>query len=79
VLAFQGAALLEQMSIVGGNLTGIFVHLVTPGSAADEMALRPGTQIVMVGKPPGSSRVPGLAWQGQGVDVTGSWLCPALT
>ncbi|XP_073901044.1 caspase recruitment domain-containing protein 14 isoform X2 [Castor canadensis] len=48
VLAFQGAALLEQMSIVGGNLTGIFVHLVTPGSAADEMALRPGTQIVMV-------------------------------
>nr|XP_035923271.1 caspase recruitment domain-containing protein 14 [Halichoerus grypus] len=48
VLAFQGDALLEQISIIGGNLTGIFIHRVTPGSAADEMALRPGTQIMMV-------------------------------
>ncbi|XP_008576799.1 PREDICTED: caspase recruitment domain-containing protein 14 [Galeopterus variegatus] len=48
VLAFQGDALLDQISIIGGNLTGIFIHRVTPGSAADEMALRPGTQIVMV-------------------------------
>ncbi|XP_042112722.1 caspase recruitment domain-containing protein 14 isoform X1 [Ovis aries] len=48
VLAFQGNALLEQISVIGGNLTGIFIHRVTPGSAADEMALRPGTQIVMV-------------------------------
>ncbi|XP_047401912.1 caspase recruitment domain-containing protein 14 isoform X3 [Sciurus carolinensis] len=48
VLAFQGHALLEQISVIGGNLTGIFIHRVTPGSAADEMALRPGTQIVMV-------------------------------
>lgn len=48
VLAFQGDALLEQMSVIGGNLTGIFIHRVTPGSAADEMALRPGTQIVTV-------------------------------
>ncbi|XP_030683107.1 caspase recruitment domain-containing protein 14 isoform X3 [Nomascus leucogenys] len=48
VLAFQGHALLEQISVVGGNLTGIFIHRVTPGSAADQMALRPGTQIVMV-------------------------------
>ncbi|XP_021495313.2 caspase recruitment domain-containing protein 14 isoform X2 [Meriones unguiculatus] len=48
VLAFQGAPLLEQVSVIGGNLTGIFIHRVTPGSAADEMALRPGTQIMMV-------------------------------
>ncbi|XP_078230978.1 caspase recruitment domain-containing protein 14 isoform X6 [Callithrix jacchus] len=48
VLAFQGDALLEQISIIGGNFTGIFIHRVTPGSAADQMALRPGTQIVMV-------------------------------
>ncbi|XP_023554996.1 caspase recruitment domain-containing protein 14 isoform X2 [Octodon degus] len=48
VLAFHGASLLEQISVIGGNLTGIFIHRVTPGSAADEMALRPGTQIVMV-------------------------------
>ncbi|KAM4843418.1 caspase recruitment domain-containing protein 14 [Thomomys bottae] len=48
VLAFQGAALLKQVSVIGGNLTGIFIHHVTPGSAADSMALRPGTQILMV-------------------------------
>ncbi|XP_053423835.1 caspase recruitment domain-containing protein 14 isoform X4 [Nycticebus coucang] len=48
VLAFQGNALLEQISVIGGNHTGIFIHRVTPGSVADEMALRPGTQIVMV-------------------------------
>ncbi|XP_064127955.1 caspase recruitment domain-containing protein 14 [Loxodonta africana] len=48
VLAFQGDALLEQISVIGGNRTGIFIHRVTPSSAADEMALRPGTQIVMV-------------------------------
>ncbi|KAF3817177.1 hypothetical protein GH733_011577 [Mirounga leonina] len=47
VLAFQGDALLEQISIISGNLTGIFIHRVTPGSAADEMALRLGTQIMM--------------------------------
>lgn len=52
VLAFQGDALLEQISIIGGNLTGIFIHRVTPGSAADEMALRPGTQIMMVSAAP---------------------------
>ncbi|XP_012590020.1 PREDICTED: caspase recruitment domain-containing protein 14 [Condylura cristata] len=47
-LAFQGRALLEQISVIGGNLTGIFIQRVTPGSAADQMALRPGTQIMMV-------------------------------
>ncbi|XP_004709305.1 caspase recruitment domain-containing protein 14 [Echinops telfairi] len=47
-LAFQGRSLLRQISIIGGNHAGIFIHRVTPGSAADEMALRPGTQIVMV-------------------------------
>lgn len=50
VLAFQGDPLLEQISVIGGNLTGVFIHHVTPGSAADEMALRPGTQIMMVSK-----------------------------
>uniref|UniRef100_A0A8C9CX59 Caspase recruitment domain family member 14 n=1 Tax=Phocoena sinus TaxID=42100 RepID=A0A8C9CX59_PHOSS len=48
VLAFQGDAPLEQISVIGGNLTGIYIHRVTPGSAADEMALCPGTQIVMM-------------------------------
>lgn len=52
VLAFQGDAPLEQISVIGGNLTGIYIHRVTPGSAADEMALCPGTQIVMVSVAP---------------------------
>ena len=59
VLAFQGDALLEQISVIGGNLTGIFIHRVTPGSAADEMALRSGTPIVMVSVAP-APRAPSI-------------------
>ncbi|XP_058026841.1 caspase recruitment domain-containing protein 14 isoform X2 [Ahaetulla prasina] len=47
-IAFQANALLEQISIIGGNQTGIFIHRVTPGSIADEMSLSPGQQIVLV-------------------------------
>lgn len=47
-IAFQANALLKQISIIGGNETGIFIHQVTPGSAADEMCLLPGQQIVQV-------------------------------
>uniref|UniRef100_A0A4X2KU22 Caspase recruitment domain family member 14 n=1 Tax=Vombatus ursinus TaxID=29139 RepID=A0A4X2KU22_VOMUR len=47
-LAFQGDSLLDQISIIGGNHTGIFIHRVTTGSTADEMVLRSGTQIMMV-------------------------------
>uniref|UniRef100_A0A8C3SUQ9 Caspase recruitment domain family member 14 n=1 Tax=Chelydra serpentina TaxID=8475 RepID=A0A8C3SUQ9_CHESE len=46
-IAFHGNALLEQISIIGGNQTGIFVHKVTPGSVADEMSLSPGNQIMV--------------------------------
>ncbi|KAE8575930.1 hypothetical protein XENTR_v10003989 [Xenopus tropicalis] len=48
VIAFQGDDLLKQISIIGGNRTGIFIHRVTEGSAADEMSLRPGYQIIAV-------------------------------
>ncbi|XP_056405888.1 caspase recruitment domain-containing protein 14 [Hyla sarda] len=47
-IAFQGDDLLKQISIVGGNRTGIFIHQVTPKSAADEMSLMPGYQIMAV-------------------------------
>uniref|UniRef100_A0A8D0BF66 Caspase recruitment domain family member 14 n=1 Tax=Salvator merianae TaxID=96440 RepID=A0A8D0BF66_SALMN len=47
-IAFQATALLQQISIIGGNQTGIFIHQVTPGSTADEMSLSPGHQIVLV-------------------------------
>nr|XP_056717772.1 caspase recruitment domain-containing protein 14 [Euleptes europaea] len=47
-IAFQANALLDQISVIGGNQTGIFIHQVTLGSAADEMSISPGQQIVMV-------------------------------
>ncbi|KAM9119848.1 caspase recruitment domain-containing protein 14 [Pangshura tecta] len=47
-IAFHGNALLEQISIIGGNQTGLFIHRVTPGSVADEMSLSPGNQIMVV-------------------------------
>ncbi|XP_043924018.1 caspase recruitment domain-containing protein 14 [Protopterus annectens] len=47
-IAFQGDALLEQISIIGGNESGIYIHKVTPGSAADDLSLMPGTQIMHV-------------------------------
>ncbi|XP_044272856.1 caspase recruitment domain-containing protein 14 [Varanus komodoensis] len=47
-IAFQANALLKQISIIGGNQTGIFIHQVKPGSAADEMSLSPGQQIILV-------------------------------
>lgn len=48
IMAFQGDDLLKQISIIGGNKTGIFIHQVTPGLAADEMSLMPGYQILLV-------------------------------
>ncbi|KAK1163803.1 caspase recruitment domain-containing protein 14-like [Acipenser oxyrinchus oxyrinchus] len=47
-IAFQGGLLLRQIRVVGGNETGIFVHSVSTGSAADEMGLSPGSQILAV-------------------------------
>ncbi|XP_040291047.1 caspase recruitment domain-containing protein 14 [Bufo bufo] len=47
-IAFPGDDLLKQISIIGGNRTGIFIHQVTPRSAADEMSLLPGYQIMAV-------------------------------
>ncbi|XP_063817357.1 caspase recruitment domain-containing protein 14 isoform X1 [Pseudophryne corroboree] len=48
IIAFQGDDLLKQISIIGGNRTGIFIHQVTQKSAADEMSLMPGYQIMAV-------------------------------
>ncbi|XP_053308821.1 caspase recruitment domain-containing protein 14 [Spea bombifrons] len=48
IIAFQGDNLLKQISIIGGNRTGIFIHHVTKDSAADEMSLMPGYQITAV-------------------------------
>ncbi|XP_029951042.1 caspase recruitment domain-containing protein 14 isoform X2 [Salarias fasciatus] len=45
-LSFQGEALPSQLSVVGGNKTGVFVHQVTEGSAAHAVGISPGAQIV---------------------------------
>nr|XP_020451666.1 caspase recruitment domain-containing protein 14-like [Monopterus albus] len=47
-ISFQGDALLSQLTVVGGNKTGVFVHQVTEGSAADTVGISPGAQIVEV-------------------------------
>ncbi|XP_075072838.1 caspase recruitment domain-containing protein 14 [Mixophyes fleayi] len=48
IIAFQGDDLLKQITIIGGNRTGIFIHQVTQKSAADEMSLMPGCKIMAV-------------------------------
>ncbi|XP_041642288.1 caspase recruitment domain-containing protein 14 [Cheilinus undulatus] len=47
-ISFQGEALLSQLSVVGGNKTGVFVHQVTEGSTANTVGISPGAQIVEV-------------------------------
>lgn len=48
-ISFQGEALLSQITVVGGNKSGVFVHKVTEGSAAHTVGISPGAQIVEVG------------------------------
>ncbi|XP_043971187.1 caspase recruitment domain-containing protein 14 isoform X1 [Gambusia affinis] len=47
-LSLQCDALLSQLSIVGGNKSGVFVHQVTEGGAAHAVGISPGAQIVEV-------------------------------
>ncbi|XP_039595924.1 caspase recruitment domain-containing protein 14 isoform X2 [Polypterus senegalus] len=48
IIAFSADKLLRQIEIVGGNESGIFVHSVTQGSHADQVGLKPGSQILAV-------------------------------
>ncbi|XP_028314526.1 caspase recruitment domain-containing protein 14 [Gouania willdenowi] len=45
-ISFQGEALFSQLTVVGGNKTGVFVHRVKEGSAAHTVGISPGAQIV---------------------------------
>lgn len=47
-ISFQGEALLSQLQVVGGNKTGVFVHEVTEGSAAHNVGISQGAQILEV-------------------------------
>lgn len=48
-ISFQGETLLSQLTLVGGNKTGVFVHQVTEGSPAHTVGISPGAQVVEVG------------------------------
>ncbi|XP_069786183.1 caspase recruitment domain-containing protein 14 isoform X2 [Narcine bancroftii] len=45
---FNGDDILNQIEIIGGNSTGIFIHKVKPVSPAHDGGLEPGFQIMMV-------------------------------
>uniref|UniRef100_A0A667XWH8 Caspase recruitment domain family member 14 n=1 Tax=Myripristis murdjan TaxID=586833 RepID=A0A667XWH8_9TELE len=47
-ISFQGEALLSQLTVVGGNRTGVFVHQVTEGTAAHSVGISPGAQIAYI-------------------------------
>ncbi|XP_078081719.1 caspase recruitment domain-containing protein 14 [Mustelus asterias] len=45
---FNGDGILDQIEIIGGNSTGIFIHKTKPGSPANNCGLESGFQIMMV-------------------------------
>ncbi|MEQ2299486.1 hypothetical protein AMECASPLE_015643 [Ameca splendens] len=47
-ISLQCETLLSQLTVVGGNKSGVFVHQVTEGSAAHTVGISPGAQIVEV-------------------------------
>ncbi|KAM4750282.1 caspase recruitment domain-containing protein 14 [Anableps anableps] len=47
-ISFQCEALLSQLTVVGGNKSGVFVHQVTEGSAVHSVGISPGAQIVEI-------------------------------
>ncbi len=40
--------LLNQIQVIGGNKTGVFVNHVTEGSSAQSTGISPGSQILQV-------------------------------
>uniref|UniRef100_A0A3P8W9Z3 Caspase recruitment domain family, member 14 n=1 Tax=Cynoglossus semilaevis TaxID=244447 RepID=A0A3P8W9Z3_CYNSE len=47
-ISFQGEALLTQLTVVGGNKTGVFVRQVTEGSMAQTVALVKALRMVLL-------------------------------
>ncbi|XP_055509919.1 caspase recruitment domain-containing protein 14 isoform X1 [Leucoraja erinacea] len=45
---FEGDGILDQIEVIGGNATGIFIHKIKPASPAHNSGLEPGFQIMMV-------------------------------
>lgn len=44
----SGDSLISQLSLLGGNASGSFVHSVKPGSLAEKAGLREGHQLLLV-------------------------------
>lgn len=44
----SGDGLISQLSLLGGNASGSFVHFVKPGSLAEKAGLREGHQLLLV-------------------------------
>ncbi|XP_016136730.1 caspase recruitment domain-containing protein 14 [Sinocyclocheilus grahami] len=45
---FQGEMILNEIQVIGGNKTGVFVHDVTEGSSAHNTGVSPGSQILQL-------------------------------
>uniref|UniRef100_A0A671Q091 Caspase recruitment domain family, member 14 n=1 Tax=Sinocyclocheilus anshuiensis TaxID=1608454 RepID=A0A671Q091_9TELE len=45
---FQGEMILNEIQVIGGNKTGVFVHDVTEGSSAHNTGISPGSQILQL-------------------------------
>lgn len=44
----SGDSLISQLTLLGGNARGSFVHAVKPGSLAEKAGLREGYQLLLV-------------------------------
>lgn len=44
----NGDSLITQLTLVGGNARGSFIHSVKPGSLAEKAGLREGHQLLLV-------------------------------
>ncbi|XP_051567995.1 caspase recruitment domain-containing protein 14 isoform X2 [Myxocyprinus asiaticus] len=47
-ISVHGEMLLNQLQVIGGNKTGVFVYHVTEGSSAHTAGISPGTQILQL-------------------------------
>lgn len=60
----NGDSLITQLTLVGGNARGSFIHSVKPGSLAEKAGLREGHQLLLV-----RGWVLGAVWTG----ARGAW------
>lgn len=57
----SGDSLTSQLTLLGGNASGSFVHSVKPGSLAEKAGLHEGLQLLLVRAGPGGGGSRGLS------------------